>query len=495
MLAFADLFVIVGTSLTCALLALVMLFRPQWPSATTDGFKTEPMTFLFDDGVLHHASMNALASFTLVPGAHLWTDLRATLLRRFPLIPEKMDDVGTGSMTILPDNDQDPGILTLRWRDSMCWIELSEDLHGLEDPPEVLDRYSLFKQVCETSPHPSWQTDATGEIQWRNASYQNLRDRVEPDFPFPTNAEKDETGVIVDLKDGETEWYSLRSIPYGEGKIHHATSVTEEVRSANAQRTFVQALAKTFAHLPIGLAIFDRNRQLNIFNPALVDLTGLKPQFLAKQPTIFTFFDALRENRRMPEPKNYTAWRSEISDMVAAAADDHYDEIWTLEDGRTYTVQGRAHPDGAIAFLFEDISAEVLLTRNYRAEVHQYEALLDTISDPLIMFSSDGVVLFSNAAYHQAWGQNPEAAFADVKIADTIEVWQNAAQADWGQVSEFIRTLGAREESEVPISDGPNAIVAARLVPVESDATIVQFQRSLSGTASASSTQTETHVS
>jgi PAS domain-containing protein len=55
--------------------------------------------------------------------------------------------------------------------------------------------------------------------------------------------------------------------------------VTEIVRAQQAQKNFVQTLTKTFATLSIGLAIFDRNRQLMLFNPALIDLTALPPIF------------------------------------------------------------------------------------------------------------------------------------------------------------------------------------------------------------------------
>jgi len=51
-----------------------------------------------------------------------------------------------------------------------------------------------------------------------------------------------------------------------------------------AQRNFVQTLTKTFAQLSIGLAIFNRERQLVLFNPALIDLTALPADFLTGRP-------------------------------------------------------------------------------------------------------------------------------------------------------------------------------------------------------------------
>jgi hypothetical protein len=62
--------------------------------------------------------------------------------------------------------------------------------------------------------------------------------------------------------------------------------ITEIVRAQQAQKNFVQTLTKTFATLAIGLAIFDRNRQLMLFNPALIDLPALPADFLSARPNL-----------------------------------------------------------------------------------------------------------------------------------------------------------------------------------------------------------------
>ena len=45
--------------------------------------------------------------------------------------------------------------------------------------------------------------------------------------------------------------------------------------------------------------------------------------------------------------------------MLSSAEDGLYQEIWSLPSNVTYKVTGRPHPDGAVAFFFEDISADV----------------------------------------------------------------------------------------------------------------------------------------
>lgn len=88
-----------------------------------------------------------------------------------------------------------------------------------------------------------------------------------------------------------------------------------------------------------------------------------------------------------------------MADLISAAETGQFEETWSLETGQTYRVKGRPHPDGAIAFLLEDISTEVLLTRNFRAELEMGQNLVDTFDDALAVFSHAGVLTFSNKAY------------------------------------------------------------------------------------------------
>ncbi|MAJ04508.1 MAG: hypothetical protein CMH03_07285, partial [Marinovum sp.] len=48
-------------------------------------------------------------------------------------------------------------------------------------------------------------------------------------------------------------------------------------------------LGKTFAEMSVGLAVFDQNHRLVLFNPALIDLTLLGADFLSERPILIHF--------------------------------------------------------------------------------------------------------------------------------------------------------------------------------------------------------------
>ena len=106
-----------------------------------------------------------------------------------------------------------------------------------------------------------------------------------------------------------------------------------------------------------------------LFNPALIDLTTLPADFLSARPNLLTVFDKLRDNQIMPEPKNYAAWREKLAILVAAATEGTCTEIWNLPTGATFRISGRPHPDGALAFLFEDMTAEISMSRQFYCRI------------------------------------------------------------------------------------------------------------------------------
>lgn len=75
-------------------------------------------------------------------------------------------------------------------------------------------------------------------------------------------------------------------------------------------------MTETFAHLTVGLAIFDRNQTLVLFNPALVQLWQVEPAWLARRPNLRDVLDELRAIRRVPELDNFHSWRARLLGLV-----------------------------------------------------------------------------------------------------------------------------------------------------------------------------------
>jgi PAS domain-containing protein len=225
--------------------------------------------------------------------------------------------------------------------------------------------------------------------------------------------------------------------------------------------------------------IFDRQRRLMIFNPALTDLTGLPFDFLSARPVVTTVLDRLREAQMLPEPKNYTSWREEIAALEIAAKNGTYCETWNLPNGSTYRVTGRPHPNGAVAFLFEDISAEISLTRHFRAELEVSSGIFDALDEAMVVFSASGSLTMSNKAYARLWQRPGTASMADSSVIEETQLWQDgcAPSPIWRDVRDFVSGFGDREawEEVVVLNDGRHC--QCRVTPLAGNATLVSFRK------------------
>lgn len=367
--------------------------------------------------------------FSQVKALH-WPDLRAGLALRFADLPRDPPDRSADYTSKLPD---DPALFRVvaAGGEMQCFVvdrpSGGADLHIQRI---MMLEMGPLRALHDIAPGPIWQSDAGGQVIWSNMAYQKLAESLgstglDPDLfpgPFPAG---EATRACLKKSSGDS-WFEVRAQAVEDTFLHFAVPIDPVVRAERAQRNFVQTLTKTFAHLPIGLAIFDKDRRLVLFNPAMIDLTALPAEFLTSRPDLMTFFDKLRDARMMPEPRDYICWRDQITELICAAADDRYSETWSLPSGLTYRITGRPHPDGAIAFLIEDISTEISLTRRFQAELAQSQSVLDSLRDAIAVFSPVGVLTMANIAYRTNWGSDPDAQFDDILLSDEVDRWSGA---------------------------------------------------------------------
>lgn len=422
-----------------------LLHRPR--SALAAG--PEPIIFLFHGKNLADATLPArnLAGVIGEDPIDL-PRLTAWLEGRFPDLPRRLPDLAAQGRLDLTGN-AGTGIATLRLvvedlGTNATRLTITDptaenaaimvDSLTLQAMEEELD---LLRGSMNHTPMLAWRQDGGGNITWANAAYLKRAEEVAQDrlsWPLPRlldlpslaeGAARLSRRAQLDLR-GTVLWFDCHAHRSGEQTMFFALPADAAVRAERGLRDFVQTLTKTFADLPIGLAIFDRDRNLQLFNPALIDLTGLSAGFLTARPTLFDFLDKLRDARMVPEPKDYRSWRQQMNNLETAAATGRHVETWSLPGGQTYRVTGRPHPDGAVAFLLEDITSEISLTRKFRADINLAALVLDGIEDALVVFGASGQFLTCNKAYEQLWGGR------SASVDEAVDRWRGQIEAGAG---------------------------------------------------------------
>ena len=472
------------------------------PGASVFGAtKDDHEVYLFDGDDLVDATGAALEGLAGQAGSgSTWRNFLSENARRFDALEEHMIQLPDSGKAELVSDDE-TCVLRAEWLSGLVRVRIIPVAAKTEQVSLDLADYQAMERELETlretaraAPFLVWVQREDGTICWANNAYLDLAQMAasDPSVPaWPPAALFDLDGLdpcdspVTSLRvethiDGEAEsrWFECFKVSMGSERLFMAVSADKVVKAETALRDFVQTLTKTFAHLTVGLAIFDKQRRLTLFNPALMDLTSLPADFLSARPTLHAVLNRLREKKMLPEPKDFKTWRQQFQELEAAAADGTYEEIWTLANGSTYRVVGRPHPDGAVAFLFEDISAEISLTRRFRAELETGQAVLDALDEAIAVFSPGGALTVSNRAYNELWGVSEPTILGQFGIIDATRMWgDNCAPSPvWGDAREFVSAPGAKSEwsAEVRMLDG--RALSCRFRPISGGSTLAGFR-------------------
>lgn len=507
--------VVVGSAVMAALLAAGLLLLPRGQNSRRGGAFLAPeegISFLFDGTAMVDATPEARA---LLAGPSLrgppWDRLRAVLAPRFPALDGALARLPADGQVTLTSHAAEGGhrqVLRVELVGGLTRVRLASPETGAETGLAtsfdsycaLVDELAGLREVMAEAPHPIWREDATGTI-WANAAYLRLAGEVldegeELAWPLPRLFQPRTSGTaggphrqgLASRSKAAMRWFDVVQHGEGDERLCFALPADAAHRAEAGLRDFMQTLVLTFAHLPVGLAIFDGQKELHLFNPAFMDLTGLPVDFLTGRPRLATVLDALRDRSMIPEPKDYRGWRKRLAEMERTGAGAVHDETWSLPGGQTYRVSARPHGDGGLAVMIEDISTEMTRTRRYRADLELGQAVIDAMAEGIAVFSSAGHLVMSNEAYGALWGQDLSQRLVDAGILSLARHWKDLSPPSpiWQQIEEFVAATGERMAwtAELRLLDG--RLLACRVAPLAGGATLVAFRALVPGEAARS---------
>ncbi len=493
---------LVVTSGLAALGGVLALAALQSRAATAQGVifsdSAGGTSFLFDGELLVDAtpSARALLSLSAAKGSP-WVRLVAYLSPRFPDFNAQVVNLHRDGRLILTSAGSAPFTLRAEARGGLTRISLldpDEQAGPAGTDPlthrAIQDELAQLRSTLSQAPLMIWREAAEGEVIWANAAYllqaaHHLEPGQDLSWPLPRLFEKTATAQGVKGQrqklaqgPGRDHWFDLIMFTEGDGRLLFALPADAAVHAESALRDFTQTLTKTFAHLPIALAIFDKQRQLTMFNPALLDLSGLPVDFLSMRPTLFAFLDAMRDRNMIPEPKDYRTWRKQMTELEKAASSGLFEETWSLPSGQTYKVVGRPHPNGALALMIEDISTEISRIRRYRADLELSQAVVDAVDQALAVFSPAGILVMTNAAYAALWGHDPAERLSDSCLKSLCAHWRDRTgpTALWAEAERFASENGERDPvlGEARLLDG--RLIECRFTGLPGGSTLARFK-------------------
>lgn len=201
----------------------------------------------------------------------------------------------------------------------------SEEARALQHAEDKLKNATreigFLRAIINSAPVLAWIQTPDNQITWANTPYRERFNPATEGLPdhrianafghvmetVPLTARGSETRarkLVAPPADSEPQWFEVQEIAGPNGsKLGYAIETNELVAAEASLRRFVETLTETFAHLPIGLAVFDKNRRLGLFNPALTELVKIDAVWLAADPHCAISWNASAKPDKCPTRK------------------------------------------------------------------------------------------------------------------------------------------------------------------------------------------------
>lgn len=222
--------------------------------------------------------------------------------------------------------------------------------------------------------------------------------------------------------DGQGQRRALRvsDLPLGEeGVAGYAVDIEEMEDLARAFRAFREAQRSMLDLLSAGVAQFDGKRVLTFANQSFQRLFALGPAVMLNPPPFDRLLDLARDGGRVPEVRDYPAWRREKAGWFAAS--EAQEEAWSLSDGTHLRLVAQPMPDGGLLLIVEDRTETLRISAMRDTLLRTRTATFDSLFEAVAVFAPDGRMQLWNRSFATAWGLDPDYLDTHPRIADLLD--------------------------------------------------------------------------
>ena len=218
-----------------------------------------------------------------------------------------------------------------------------------------------------------------------------------------------------------------------------------------------------------GAVQFDGERQLAFFNRPFAIMAQLDPEWLSDRPEFDRILERMRENGRLPEVRDFPAWKAERRGWFTSA-EEAIEEDWILSNGDHLRILGQPLPDGGLRLILEDRTEQVRLATARDTLLRVRAATFDNLFEVISVFASDGRLYLWNRRFSELWDLD-EAWLAEHPRVDELvpamaKRLVNPTAA--AQVRELVRSTTSGRQSgtgRVSMTDGRQFDFAAVPLP------------------------------
>jgi signal transduction histidine kinase len=395
-----------------------------------------------------------------------------------------------GAPFTLSAHDKNDRVISIRGRAVGAFVAV-----WLEEETEAAKPVLDFHTVLDALPVPVWLRDRTLSLLWGNRTFLNATGVADEQAAIAQQValEKSERDLAsaARLEGGPTESkrftvvggqrraLAFTHVPLpNEGLVVGTAIDVTDVASAEARlQQHIDASSDTLDKLATAVAIFDRDQKLSFHNRAFAQLWGLPESWLEKRPTDGEILDRLRDARKLPEQRDYQAWKRQRLGLYEQPSEYLQEELWHVPGGKTLRVVPQPHPFGGLTFLYEDVTEKLSLESSYNTLIKVQSATLDTLTEAVAVFGPDARLKLHNAAFARIWELEPSDLVGEPHVQKIAEASNRrfGEEAAWKKLIELITSGAERRRDWGEIERGDKTILAVALAPLPDGATLATF--------------------
>lgn len=284
-----------------------------------------------------------------------------------------------------------------------------------------------------------------------------------------------ETGRIVSrmqpaILRGERRMLRIVNVPLSTGAVAGFAVDVQDLEDARTELSrHMESQRELADRMTAGTAQFDADRTLSFFNRPFAAMAQLDPDWLAERPEFDRLLDRMRENQRLPEVRDYPAWKNERREWFTSA-EEVVEEEWTLPNGDHIRVVAQALPDGGLRLFLEDRTEQLRLASARDTLLRVRAATFDNLFEAISVFASDGRLYLWNRRFLDDWELDEEWLAEHPRVDELVPAMArklvNPTAA--AQIREMVRqTTNERQSSNgrISMTDGRHFQFAAVPLP------------------------------
>lgn len=318
------------------------------------------------------------------------------------------------------DTMRTPGGVVLWFLDA---TESQSEIHRLQrEASQLRAAFDALTALIEAAPMPMWYRGPDLRLLMVNSAYVRAVEGGDSEDVVARGLElvegaglggplanaaiardtgEPQTAAMPATVGGARRMLRLHDVPLPTGGVAgFAIDIEDFEQLRGGLKRFGEAQRAMLDRLSAGVAQFAPDRTLAFCNQPFQRMFAMRNEWLADRPEFDRVLDRMREANRLPEVRDYPAWKAERREWFTSA--DAVEETWTVA-GAHLRVVAQPLPEGGLLLIFEDRTQQFELQREHGEMQQVRTATLESLAEAVAVFGKGRLQLW-NRKFRQVWG-------------------------------------------------------------------------------------------